>query len=130
MASFRARLFTLEEARQALPRVRALMDQAQAAREAILSIQPGLWPAMAKAAGNGHGVETGEVLDHYQALQKSVKSILSMGVVVKDLDQGLVDFLSERDGRQVFLCWKQGEDDIEFWHDIDSGFAGRKPVED
>ena len=124
------RRFTLEEARSILPRVRALMDQAQAARLAILEMEPNLWPALAKAAGNGHGVHAGRVLDHYQGLQKSVKGILALGVVVKDLDNGLVDFLSSHDGQDIFLCWKQGEEDIRFWHHLHTGFSGRRPIEE
>lgn len=122
--------FTLAEARAALPRVRALMDQAQAARQAILRIEPDLWPILSRSAGNGHSVDAGRVLQHYRGLQEAVKAILKMGVLVKDLDSGLVDFLSLRDGREVFLCWRMGEADIRYWHELDAGFAGRQPVDE
>ena len=57
-----------------------------------------------------------------------IKAIVNLGVALKDIEQGLVDFPAERDGRIVFLCWKQGEDEIRFWHELDTGFAGRKPL--
>ena len=47
-------------------------------------------------------------------------------IIVKDLDRGLVDFPTLRGGQEVFLCWENGEEDIEFWHDLDSGYAGRE----
>ena len=50
------------------------------------------------------------------------------GIVLRDLDSGLIDFPSVRDGREIYLCWIDGEDDIEFWHDLDAGFAGRQPL--
>jgi hypothetical protein len=51
-----------------------------------------------------------------------------MGVELKDIEEGLVDFRSMRDGRIVYLCWRQGEDTIAFWHELDAGFAGRQPL--
>jgi hypothetical protein len=50
------------------------------------------------------------------------------GIELKGLEEGLVDFPSDRDGRTVYLCWKQGEDSIQWWHDLDTGFAGRQPL--
>lgn len=123
-------LFTLDQARALLPRVRALMDQAQAARRSIIEQEPELWPVLAKAVGNGHSAKAGQVVEHYDALRRAVRAILELGVQLKDLEMGLVDFLSIHKGREVFLCWRQGEDDIRFWHDLDSGFAGRRPIED
>ena len=51
-------------------------------------------------------------------------------VVLRDLDRGLVDFPSLRDGREVYLCWQEGEDEIGFWHEPDAGFGGRRPLDD
>jgi hypothetical protein len=58
-----------------------------------------------------------------------VERLEEFGVVVKDLDAGLLDFPSEREGRSVLLCWRVGEDAIEFWHGLEDGFAGRKPID-
>ena len=52
----------------------------------------------------------------------------ALGVQLKDLEEGLIDFFTEREGKLVYLCWKDGEDQIRYWHDMDSGFAGRRPL--
>lgn len=62
------------------------------------------------------------------AMQATIGELTRLGVEVKGLDQGLLDFPSERDGRAVYLCWKLDEPDITHWHDLTSGFAGRKPL--
>jgi hypothetical protein len=59
-------------------------------------------------------------------VQQGVALISRLGIQAKDLDRGLVDFPSIRNGREVFLCWELEEDDIEFWHDIEAGYAGRE----
>ena len=52
-----------------------------------------------------------------------------MGILVKDIDKGLIDFLSIRDGQEVYLCWKHGEDELSFWHDVNKGYGGRQPID-
>jgi hypothetical protein len=61
-------------------------------------------------------------------LAGALEEIQDLGVVVKDLDTGLVDFPSVREGRDVLLCWRLGEDEVAFWHGYDDGFAGRQPI--
>jgi len=56
--------------------------------------------------------------------------MMALGIVIKDLDQGLADILSERQGRKVYLCWRHGEADLRFWHDLNAGFGGRQLIED
>jgi hypothetical protein len=63
-------------------------------------------------------------------LQEEVNRIQATGCVVKDLDEGLVDFPSLMKGEEVFLCWKLGEERILYWHGLEEGFAGRKPLDD
>jgi hypothetical protein len=53
-----------------------------------------------------------------------------LGVLVKDVDSGLVDFLARRQGREVYICWRYGEDGLVYWHDIEAGFAGRRLISD
>jgi hypothetical protein len=65
-----------------------------------------------------------------QHLVEIINRIQETGVVVKDLDVGLVDFPSLLEGEEIYLCWKLGEDHIAFWHGIDEGFAGRKPLDE
>jgi hypothetical protein len=64
------------------------------------------------------------------ALREVFEKIEQMGVLIKDLDIGLIDFLTRYQGREVCLCWKLGEESIRFWHGTDEGFAGRKPIDD
>ena len=60
---------------------------------------------------------------------KYIAQLLAMGVVIKDVQQGLIDFNAKSDGRDIFLCWRIGEKDIHFWHELDEGFAGRQSIE-
>lgn len=125
-----ARLYTLEEARAALPTVKQFMEQVQAARREILRLRPDVWPALSKAANNGGNAAAGEMLAHFQQLEAGVKGIMQMGILVKDIDAGLVDFLAKRRGQEVFLCWRYGEEELAFWHHINAGYRGRQPIDD
>jgi hypothetical protein len=124
-----ARSYTLAEARAALPQVKVLMAKIQVARQAILRLRPTAWPALQKAAANGGSREAGEMALHTMSLEDAVRGILAMGIYIKDLDHGVIDFLGVRDGQQVLLCWRYGEDDINFWHDVNAGFAGRQSID-
>lgn len=124
-----ARTYTLAEARAALPQVKHLMARIQDARHAILRLRPAAWPALQKAASNGGSHEAGELALHAMRLEDAVKSILAMGIYIKDLDHGILDFLGKRDGQEVLLCWRFGEADINFWHDVNTGFAGRQAID-
>jgi len=124
------RYFTLEEARATLPKVKALMEQAQDARRSLMEAKPELWPALRKAATNGGSREASAALRYYNQLEAGIKGIQALGVLIKDVDQGLVDFLGTRDGREVYLCWRYGEEDITFWHELNAGFGGRRPIDE
>lgn len=125
-----ARFYTLAEARAALPEVKRLMAQIQAARQAILRLRPELLPAMERAAANGGSRATGELYLHGLQLEQGVKTLLGMGIHIKDLERGLLDFLGHRGEREIFLCWLVGEEDIAYWHELNGGFAGRHPLDE
>ena len=129
------RLFTRDEADELLAEVRPLaeqlverkrsLDEAQAARAALLDL----------IAGNGGDLTPSDVTDAAKGVRSAaaavgrlVDELQGLGVQVKDLDEGLLDFPSERDGEVVLLCWRVGEDEIGYWHGVDEGFAGRKPL--
>jgi len=124
------RVYTLDEARKALPRVRRLMGEVQSARAEIMRLRPEAWPALRKAAGNGGNVAAGQLLAHFARLEAGVKGIGQLGVLVKDADSGLVDFVARRRGKEVYLCWRYGEDELAYWHDIEAGFTGRQVIRD
>ena len=122
------RLFTLEQANQLLQTLRPLVDNLVATRDHIVTIRPELDSGVQKALGNGASKATGELLKLFRRIERLIKEVHSYGVLVKDVDQGLLDFPAEKDGRVVFLCWKHGEASIGHWHDLDAGFGGRKPL--
>lgn len=121
------RIFTVDEANAALPQLTQLLQQVYSARQAIMAAKPELWPVLKQSIGNGGSRQAAELLPHFERLQAATKSIEDMGVLLKDLDQGLVDFLHRRaDGREVYLCWRLGEEAVAYWHDLQAGFAGRQ----
>ena len=122
------RLFTLTEANTLLPQLRRMLQTLLDARQKIIDAQPELWPVLEKAMGNGGSKKAGEMLKYFEQVQRNAQAIQELGIEIKDINTGLVDFPSERDGRVVYLCWRYGEDDIEYWHELDAGFAGRQPL--
>ena len=129
------RYFTAEEANEALLEVRPLTEELVGHRRALVELQERQSAVTARIAGNGGNVEPHE-LEQVQAqldeevagIARCVARIHEVGALVKDLDEGLVDFPATRDGRDVLLCWRLGEDEIGFWHGLDEGFSGRKPL--
>ena len=122
-----ARYFTVEEANAALPQLNEQLEQLMHARRTIIQARPELWPVLKKSIGNGGSKKAGEMLPQFERVQAAVAAIEAMGIVLKDPDTGLVDFLNRRpDGREVYLCWRHGEKEVAFWHELDAGFAGRR----
>jgi hypothetical protein len=80
------------------------------------------------SSGNGGGTPGKQVGEAFLELQRTAVAFDEREIVLRDLDRGLVDFPALREGREVYLCWVDGEDDIAFWHDLDAGFAGRRPL--
>lgn len=126
------RLFTLTEANQLLPRLIPILVGLRADREAGMRVQHELDALAPAMRGNGSGLRAAELERELARLAHKiaagVRQIAALGVEIKDLDHGLIDFPSLRDGRVVYLCWHLGEDRIAFWHEVDSGFAGRQPL--
>jgi len=126
----KARYFTLEEAQATLPQVKKLMEQVQSARREILRLRPEALPAIEQAALNGGNKLLGELAVHAMRLEEGVRGIMALGAVIKDIDAGLVDFIGLRNGREIFLCWRYGEETIGYWHELNAGFAGRRPLDE
>jgi hypothetical protein len=129
------RLFTLDEARAALPAVREQAERLVSSRAEQLAAAARLAEVTGVSAGNGHGSEQSLLAELREELERAetglaaaFQALADAGVVVKDVDAGLVDFPSRRDGADVFLCWQVGEPELTYWHGIDEGFAGRKPI--
>jgi len=124
------RYFTLQEANEILVTIRPLMDEVQTIRQKILANQPEAWPAIEKSAGNGGNRALSNMVQDFEKLDALVHLIQDTGVLIKDINIGLLDFPALRDGREVYLCWQYGEGDIAFWHEVEAGFAGRQPIDE
>jgi len=121
------RHYTVEQANAALPWV---ADRLQRMRDAHaqLNDQEARAALTAVAPSNGGG-EPGRLVSHaFLALRSGLGELQAMEVVLRDLDRGLVDFPSLRDGTEIYLCWEQGEEEIAYWHDPETGFSGRRPL--
>jgi hypothetical protein len=122
------RLFTVEEANALLPTLREILDDVSLHRDALREKAPHVEPILKASTENGGGKAGSEYgLETYR-LYLAVERIRELGVVLKDLDMGLLDFPHEREGRIVFLCWHPPEERVAYWHDIDAGYAGRQPI--
>ena len=124
------RYFTLQEANEALKTIRPLVDEVQVIRRKILANQPEAWPAIEKSAGNGGNKALSAMVQDFGRFDALIHQIQETGAQIKDVNIGLLDFPALRDGHEVYLCWKHGEGDIAFWHEIEAGFAGRQPIEE
>jgi hypothetical protein len=132
MADSSPRLFSLSEATALLPRLRELLPALQETKGAIDRLQRELQAMTQAASGNGHLLlaqmdrKRRETEALTERLNASVRELQELGCELKGIDEGLIDFPAQRDGRTVFLCWKLGEERIEWWHELDTGFAGRE----
>jgi hypothetical protein len=122
-----ARHYTLEEAGDLLPWV---SDRLAAMRDAHarLTDEDARHALAGGAAGNGGGRPGRQVGEAFVELQAGLGALSEREIVLRDLERGLIDFPSLRDGEEVYLCWVDGEPEIAFWHGLDAGFAGRQPL--
>ena len=121
--------FTLHEANETLGSIRLWMDEIQSIRQEILQHQPEIWSVMEKSAGNGGNPTLSRMVKTFDRLDALIHQIQDQGVIIKDVNTGLLDFPALKNDREVYLCWKYGEGDIAFWHEIDAGYTGRQPVD-
>jgi hypothetical protein len=131
------RYFTLEEANAALEELRPIAEEMVAKRRELVEAQGRRAALGAQVVTNGGDLTPSDFADADDELENAaselarcVERIQAAGVLVKDFDQGLLDFPALRSGEEILLCWRVGESQIEFWHGLEEGFAGRKPVDD
>ena len=127
--------FTLHEARSILPWLAEQFDKLDVAREEENRRQQDTVDVIRMSRSNGKGGVEKEIASSQKAVEDAMtktsalaKEITDRGIVVRDLTFGLVDFLAQREGQEVFLCWLRGEEDIAFWHGAHEGYAPRKPL--
>ncbi len=123
------RHYSLDEATALLPQVEELIGRLRSAR-ALLTDQEAREALSSAAPTNGGGEPGRSVSRGFLDLRDTLLELRELEVVLRDLEKGLVDFPSLRDGREVYLCWQEGEDEIAFWHEPDAGFSGRRPLDD
>jgi len=124
------RIFSLAEAEALLPTLRSLLGEIGTAWDHVRELNPEVQKARDASAFDGFskaGVEYVESISHLMFLIHQIKEL---GVLLKDAEKGLCDFPYIRQGKVVYLCWQLGEDRIEYWHEIESGFAGREPLDE
>jgi hypothetical protein len=120
--------YSLEEANAALPRVSELLVTLRAANERLGDEEAR--EALGEAApGNGGGEPGRVVSEGFLALRDAIMELRERDIVLRDMGRGLVDFPAMRDGREIYLCWEEGEPEISFWHEPDAGFGGRRPLD-
>ena len=129
------RLYTLAEANDLLPEVMPLLLELRSHKVTLDSAVHALSALTPTMRQNGHAARPRELEARIQEmtaeLAAGLEQVTALGIDVKSLEHGLIDFPSFREGRVVFLCWRLGEGPtIRYWHDIDAGFAGRRPLAD
>ena len=124
------RIFTLDEAQRLIPRLRAILEDVGEEWKRMRDLNPEIQKVRDQVPNDAftpHGTEYVEAVSHLLFLLHQIRDI---GVVLKDVEKGLCDFPYMRQGRIVYLCWHLGEDAIGYWHDINSGFASRSPLDE
>jgi hypothetical protein len=132
------KIFTLDEAQAMLPLVESLLNRAMESKQAAEALDnelTGLARRIHMAGGMTIPVakvaaQRAELEKHIQRARETVQEIDEIGVQLKDLESGLLDFPCRMDDEVVLLCWKFGEPAIEHWHTVESGFKGRQPIDE
>lgn len=121
--------YTLDEARALLPEVRQWLQKLRDLRNRLAQLDARIGDILKDGSDAG-----GQVVNDWVKLVTQTKGVLTefvrREIQLKDLERGLIDFPAVISDREVFLCWEEDEEDIEFWHDLDTGYAGRERLED
>jgi len=119
--------YTREEARDLLPEIRLWLKRVATLRETLEKYERRVGALMKDRNDVG-----GETVNAWVRTLADIREVFcefqKRDIQIKDLNRGLIDFPAIIGGKEVFLCWEEGEDDIEFWHDLDAGYAGREPL--
>ena len=122
------RHYSLAEANALLPKLEALLAELRAARERLTDAE--LHEALGEAApSNGGGGAGRTVGEAFLQVRGMLGALEQLSLVIRDLDRGLVDFPAILEGHEAYLCWQLGEQEVGFWHGLDEGFAGRRPID-
>lgn len=127
--------FTLDEANALVPWLNETFQRLELGRQEYVTLQQRLNSLVQNSGGDGPPGSSQELSQVQESvarlarqIEDGVEEILDRGIIVRTVDTGLVDFPSQREGREVYLCWIRGENQIGFWHETDRGFAHRQPL--
>ena len=122
------RHFTREEANALLPQLTTLLSQLRDSKGELTDTEA--HEALAEAAPtNGGGEQGHQVGVAFLEVRRLLDALERAGIVLRDIDRGLVDFPALIEGREVYLCWELGEDEVDYWHDLEGGYGGREPLD-
>ncbi len=122
------RHYSRREADALLPRMKPLLMKLRDAKDML--VDSDAHDVLTDAAAtNGGGAEGRQVGEAFLEVQRMLAALQEAGIVIRDIDRGLIDFPAIRDGEEIYLCWELGEDSVEFWHDLESGYRGRQPLD-
>ena len=129
------RTFTLEEANAAVEELRPVVERMVEHRRDLAAAQRRQTELLTRIAGNGGDMQPSDLREVAASIQSEADAIAACaeeinaaGAQIKSLEEGLLDFPAERDAEEILLCWKLGEEEIRYWHGVDEGFAGRRPL--
>ena len=122
------KLFTLQEANSFVPQLLKLVPLIQKLSTSLNNDFPDIKNAREKAKWSGGSEQVVEYLNAVLKYNNLMRKVEEMGCEIKGIREGLIDFPSIRDGKEIYLCWRMPEKEILFWHDLHTGFAGRKPI--
>jgi hypothetical protein len=122
------RHFTRAEASALLPQLTTLLSRLRDARDELTDTET--HEALSEAAPtNGGGEQGRRVGIAFLEVRRLIDTVEQAGIVLRDIDRGLIDFPALIDGREVYLCWELGEEEVAYWHDLEGGYGGRKPLD-
>lgn len=122
------KLFTVSEANSLIPKLLLDIPKIQKLSERLETEFPDVAQARRNAQLNGGSAQGAVYLQVAMVFQSMIKDLEEKGCILKGIEHGLVDFIGLIDGREVYLCWKYPEQSIEYWHEINAGFAGRQKI--
>jgi hypothetical protein len=122
------RHYTVDEANALLPSVKPLLRRLRDAKDLLTDSEA--HEALSDASPENGGGEPGrQVGEAFLEVRKLLGTMEEAGIVVRDIDRGLIDFPAIRDGHEIYLCWELGEDSVGHWHEIESGYRGRRQLD-
>ena len=122
------RHYTREEARLMLPQIEEWLKELELAKKELERAAPRLESMIDGGCDLGGGLVS-RYLSAFLDMRKVLAEFSDREILIKDLDRGLIDFQAFVAGREVFLCWERGEEDVEHWHELDTGYGGREPID-